>query len=74
MYRWNFLRVQQWLVIPSWIARLSEVTLGRLLASSSPTEGPMGATLDIQRQEQMEQLEQQMLLQRSRDARRQVCF
>jgi len=32
----------------------------------------MGATLDIQRQEQMERLEQQMLLQRSRDAPRQV--
>ena len=29
----------------------------------------MGATLDIQRQEHMERIEQQILLQRSRDAR-----
>ncbi len=42
------------------------------MASSPPADGPMGATLDIQRQEQMERLEQQMLLQRSRDAPRQV--
>jgi UBA/TS-N domain len=57
--------------MPRWIARACDITLGRLLVSSSPVDGPMGATLELQRQEQMERLEQQMLLQRSRDARRQ---
>jgi len=70
LYRCNFARVQQWLVIPSSVASISSVTLGKLLASSPPVDGPMGATLDIQRQEQTERWEQQMILQRSRDARR----
>jgi len=69
LYRWNFARVQQWLVIPSWMAKICGVTLGSLLASSAPVDGPMGATLDIQRQEQTERLEQQIILQRSRDSR-----
>lgn len=74
LYRWNMLRIQDWLVIPDWLARLTDLTLGRLLASSPPADGPMGATLEIQRQEQMERLEHQMLLQnqRSRDGPRQV--
>ena len=54
-------------MVPNWLARGCDLTLGRLLASSPPVDGPMGATLDIQRQEQMERLEQQMLLQRTRD-------
>ena len=57
-------------MIPSSVASISSVTLGKLLASSPPVDGPMGATLDIQRQEQTERWEQQMILQRSRDARR----
>lgn len=67
LYRWNVLKIQDWLVIPDWLARLTNLTLGRLLSSSPPADGPMGATLEIQRQEQMERLEHQMLLQRSRD-------
>ena len=46
---------------------MADLTFGRLLSSSPPADGPMGATLEIQRQEQMERLEHQMLLQRSRD-------
>ena len=70
LFRWNIFNIQHWLVMPRWIARACDITLGRLLVSSSPVDGPMGATLELQRQEQMERLEQQMLLQRSRDARR----
>lgn len=69
LYRWNLAGVQQWLVIPSWMAKICGATFGSVLASTAPVDGPMGATLDIQRQEQMERLEQQILLQRSRDAR-----
>uniref|UniRef100_A0A2R5LLF5 Putative ubiquitin-associated domain-containing protein 2 n=1 Tax=Ornithodoros turicata TaxID=34597 RepID=A0A2R5LLF5_9ACAR len=61
--RWNFLYVQRWLCIPNWLAKLSDMTLGRLLSSSPPKEGPlqMGATLEIQRQQQAELLEMQLL-------------
>ena len=51
------------------MAKICGVTLGSLLASTAPVDGPMGATLDIQRQEQTERLEQQIILQRSRDSR-----
>ena len=66
------MNIQNWLVIPDWLARVTNLTFGRLLASSPPADGPMGATLEIQRQEQMERLEHQMLLQRSRDGPRQA--
>ncbi|KAF4526996.1 hypothetical protein B566_EDAN001543 [Ephemera danica] len=64
------LGIQRYLVIPSVVARACDATLGRLLRSQPPTLGPIGATLEIQRQQQMEQLEQQMLMARARDQRR----
>lgn len=69
-YRWELLGLQRYLVIPNVVARACDATLGRLLRSQPPTLGPIGATLEIQRQQQMEQLEQQMLMARARDQRR----
>lgn len=69
-YRWGFLGIPHWLVVPKVIARACDATLGRLLRSQPPAQGPIGATLEIQRQQQMEQLEQQMLMARARDQRR----
>ncbi|EFX80802.1 hypothetical protein DAPPUDRAFT_51066, partial [Daphnia pulex] len=40
-YRWNVLRVQDWLAIPDWLARITDMTFGRLLSSSPPADGPM---------------------------------
>ncbi|KAJ8875217.1 hypothetical protein PR048_023112 [Dryococelus australis] len=72
MYRYNVLWMGRWLVVPRWLSRLSSVTLGWALRSSAPQEGSIGATLEIQRAQQLEVLEQQVLLSRARDMRRQV--
>lgn len=60
--RWNVLFVRSLIRVPDWMARLCTTTVGRLLKSSAPQEGPlpMGATLDIQRQQQAELLEMQL--------------
>lgn len=60
--RWNVLFVRSLIRVPDWMARLCSTTVGRLLKSSAPQEGPfpMGATLDIQRQQQAELLEMQL--------------
>ncbi|KAL1440885.1 hypothetical protein MTO96_009056 [Rhipicephalus appendiculatus] len=68
--RWNLLWVGSILRVPSWMARLCGATIGRLMRSSPPREEPfMGATLDIQRQQQAEMLERQLLLQHARGSR-----
>jgi len=59
--RRDLLAVRRWLRVPRWLAAACDATLGRLLASAPPVEGPMGATLELQRQEQMERLEQVLL-------------
>nr|CAD7196854.1 unnamed protein product [Timema douglasi] len=71
MYRYNVLYLRRWFVIPRWLARLSNVTLGWLLRSGAPQESAIGATLEIQRAQQLELLEQQVLLNRARDVRTQ---
>nr|CAD7590212.1 unnamed protein product [Timema genevievae] len=71
MYRYNVLYLRRWFVIPRWLARLSNVTLGWLLRSGAPQESDIGATLEIQRAQQLELLEQQVLLNRARDVRTQ---
>ncbi|KAJ9595953.1 hypothetical protein L9F63_012846 [Diploptera punctata] len=48
------------------------MSVGWLLRSGAPQEGAIGATLEIQRAQQLELLEQQVLLSRARDVRRQV--
>jgi hypothetical protein len=72
MYRYNVLYVRHWFLVPRWLAKLSNVSIGWLLRSGAPQEGAIGATLEIQRAQQLEILEQQVLLSRARDVRRQV--
>ncbi|MCL4116458.1 UNVERIFIED_CONTAM: hypothetical protein GTU68_010657, partial [Idotea baltica] len=69
MYRYNVFYVCRVPWVPTWLARVSDATLGRLLASSPPQEGPVGATLELQRQEQVEIWEQQMMVNRAREFR-----
>lgn len=72
MYRYNVLYLRQWFLVPRWMAKLSSMSVGWLLRSGAPQEGAIGATLEIQRAQQLELLEQQVLLNRARDVRRQV--
>ncbi|XP_074657779.1 ubiquitin-associated domain-containing protein 2-like [Tubulanus polymorphus] len=70
LYRVNFLKIQHWLRVPMCLARVASKTIGKLLSSPAPSNPvPMGATLEIQRQQQMEHLEQQLTLQRAREYR-----
>ena len=73
LYRANFLYIQSWLRIPSFISRFCSNYLLLLVQSRPPDEGavPMGATLEIQQQQRMEILEQQMLLSQARQFSRQ---
>lgn len=68
-YRYNILYIQQVPWVPGWLARGAKATLARLLASPPPPEGPAGATLELQRQEQIEMWEQQMMMNRAREMR-----
>lgn len=69
--RWNFFKVRDIIRFPSFMAKFADATLGWIMQSSPPQEGivPMGATLEIQRQQQMEILEQQVWLSRARETR-----
>uniref|UniRef100_UPI00398E7EB3 ubiquitin-associated domain-containing protein 2 isoform X2 n=1 Tax=Pristiophorus japonicus TaxID=55135 RepID=UPI00398E7EB3 len=65
VYHYNVLKVQQLLCVPKWAARCASFTLEPLFSSADPThETPigMGATLDIQRQQRTELLDQQIML------------
>ncbi|XP_067143588.1 ubiquitin-associated domain-containing protein 2-like isoform X1 [Centruroides vittatus] len=69
--RWNVLRIQQWIRVPDFLSKIAALTLKWLLNSSPPQDGtiPMGATLEIQRQQQLELIEEQMLLARAQEFR-----
>lgn len=65
LYYSNKLAVQKFLRVPGWAARCGSVILEPIFSDSEPTtEAPlgMGATLDIQRQQRMDMLDQQLLL------------
>ncbi|CAL1577655.1 unnamed protein product [Knipowitschia caucasica] len=73
LYRCNFLKMQKLVFVPLWISRLGRCTLEPIFSSTQPAnETPlgMGATLDIQRQQRMDMLDQQLLLAQYNDARR----
>ncbi|XP_029963214.1 ubiquitin-associated domain-containing protein 2 [Salarias fasciatus] len=73
LYHSDFLRLQKILFVPSWVSRAGRFILEPLFSSSQPTnETPlgMGATLDIQRQQRMDILDQQFLLAQYNEARR----
>ncbi|XP_072434136.1 ubiquitin-associated domain-containing protein 2 isoform X1 [Chiloscyllium punctatum] len=65
VYHYNVLKVQQLLCVPKWVTRCASFILEPLFSSADPTdEAPigMGATLEIQRQQRMEMLDQQIML------------
>ncbi|XP_067842696.1 ubiquitin-associated domain-containing protein 2 isoform X2 [Heptranchias perlo] len=73
VYHYNALKVQQLLCVPKWVARCTSFTLEPLFSSAEPThETPvgMGATLDIQRQQRIELLDQQIMLAQLNQANR----
>ena len=69
IYRYNVCNVNKLLKVPKWVASIASKWLGRLVCSSPPAPPAvqMGATLEIQRQQQMELIEQQMLFSRFRE-------
>ncbi|XP_061693809.1 ubiquitin-associated domain-containing protein 2 isoform X3 [Syngnathoides biaculeatus] len=65
LYHANVLWLQKLLFVPAWLCAVARYLLEPLFSTSQPTsEAPlgMGATLDIQRQQRMDQLDQQLLL------------
>lgn len=63
MYHFNIFYVQRWLKFPDIVSHFCSRIFGRFFQSSAPAhEGnvPHGATLEIQRQQRMDELDQQM--------------
>ena len=57
--------------MPNFVSKLFSATLGRLLDSSEPVDQNLqtfGATLELQRQENLERLEHQLLMQSIRNS------
>jgi len=69
LYRYNFLMVKKWLVVPDLVARICDKAFGWLLYSKEPKVAQTGATLELQRQEQSERWEQQYFHNRAQDFR-----
>jgi len=69
LYRWRRLALSHWLVIPRWLSKVTSISLGRILQSSPPEDKLLGATLEIQRQQQLELYEHQMMMRRAREQR-----
>lgn len=63
LYKNDVLRMQSWLRVPRPISALAGHSLGRLFYTPCPTDlqAPMGATLELQRLQHVERLEQQMM-------------
>ncbi|KAG7467099.1 hypothetical protein MATL_G00149720 [Megalops atlanticus] len=73
VYRSNVLRVQSLLFVPKWVAKSCSYFLEPLFVGTEPTHESavgMGATLDIQRQQRMDLLDQQILLSQFAQMRR----
>uniref|UniRef100_H2LLB8 UBA domain containing 2 n=1 Tax=Oryzias latipes TaxID=8090 RepID=H2LLB8_ORYLA len=73
LYLSNILWVQKILFVPAWVSRIARYILEPIVSSSQPSnETPlgMGATLDIQRQQRMDLLDQQLLLAQYNEAGR----
>merc|ERR1711974_307580 len=66
LLRSNFLWLQNWLVVPKFLAKTSQMLFGWLIDSPAPEQGAIGATLEIQRSQQMEVLEQHLIQQQAR--------
>ena len=63
LYKNDVLHIQSWLRVPHPICTLAGHSLGRLFYTPCPTDlqAPMGATLELQRLQHVERLEQQMM-------------
>jgi len=63
IYRFNLFHVQRWLKLPDSLTSAVSGAFGSLFSSEAPPAQPyaMGATLEIQRQQQMEHYEQQAM-------------
>ncbi|CAL8299132.1 unnamed protein product [Merluccius merluccius] len=73
LYYGDVLRLQRILFVPVWLSKMGRCVLEPLFSGPEPTgETPlgMGATLDIQRQQRMDLLDQQLLLAEYNQARR----
>ncbi|CAG10083.1 unnamed protein product, partial [Tetraodon nigroviridis] len=73
LYRCNLLWIQTLLFTPMWMSRVGRCLLEPLFSGPQPTEETplgMGATLEIQRQQRMDLLDQQVLLAQYSRARR----
>jgi len=71
LYRKNIFKVQKWLVVPAFVCRACDKMFGWFLHSSEPKYKQMGATLELQRQEQADLLEQQYYYSRTQEFRQQ---
>ncbi|XP_054456305.1 ubiquitin-associated domain-containing protein 2 [Anoplopoma fimbria] len=73
LYHSNVLWLQKLLFVPAWVSFIGRYILEPIFSSSQPSsETPvgMGATLDIQRQQRMDVLDQQLLLAQYNESRR----
>lgn len=63
IYRFNLFRVQRWLKLPEFVTTTVSRMVGDVFSSAAPAAQPhaMGATLEIQRQQQIEYYERQAL-------------
>ena len=63
LYRKDLLGIQSWLHVPRPISKMADYSLGRLFHTPCPIDlmSPIGATLEIQRLQHIERLEQQMM-------------
>ncbi len=68
LIRRNALWIHRWTRVPDSLASLCHRFFGQLIESGPPAQGMMGATLEIQRAQQMEAIEQQLFRQQARYA------
>ncbi|KAL8588268.1 hypothetical protein ACOMHN_008571 [Nucella lapillus] len=63
LWQQNFLKIQSLVFVPRFVSRTFDGLFGRWLRSGRPRtlDSPLGATLELQRQERLERLEEQML-------------
>ena len=76
IYRFNLFQVQQWLKLPESLTSAVSRAFGGLFSTETPPTQPyaMGATLEIQRTQQVEHYEQQAMRARMGHLRNRVCI
>ena len=76
IYRFNLFQVQQWLKLPESLMSAVSRAFGGLFSTETPPTQPyaMGATLEIQRAQQVEHYEQQAMRARMGHLRNRVCI